>query len=367
MRTGPALLKENREMTITRVRMTGRPTLPYRPTRLPKGIRGTLSREAKAELEAEIENFCQYILQIKSRLDFDVSARGWAYILEQDGIITKGEFDAAQGLINKCRKAGQLPLDICTEDETRRPDNLEGIDDTTPEEEAEWIIHNMLKRSDYYRPISFWEKQEYYIEMWVEKVDLKSLFAPVTEEYCVPMRNMKGWSDINSRADTMKRFRDWEGRGKQCVLLYCGDHDPVGLHISEQILKNLQDLQGATGWDPSNLIIDRFGLNYEFIEANNLTWIDNLETGSGRELEYGHGDFYKRHVQDYIEKYGRRKLEANALVVRPEAGRQLCREAIERYLNLDVISEWQARLDEERAAVRTALFAMLKDRDWETE
>jgi hypothetical protein len=80
------------------------------------------------------------------------------------------------------------------------------------------------------------------------------------------------------------------------VLLHCGDHDSGGLHISDFLRSNLADVSVATAdwenrnnpdidylsrepWDPANLHIDRVGLNYD-------------------------------------------------LVVRPEAGRALCRRAI---------------------------------------
>jgi hypothetical protein len=85
-----------------------------------------------------------------------------------------------------------------------------------------------------------------------------------------PITNFSGWTDINSRA-VMMYFAYWEGRGKECVLLYCGDHDPGGLHISEFIRSNFADLTGAVGWSPEPLIIERFGLDYDFIVAQGLT------------------------------------------------------------------------------------------------
>ena len=54
--------------------------------------------------------------------------------------------------------------------------------------------------------------------------------------------------------------------------------------------KNLNDLiniswsDGEEGYDPINLNIERFGLNYDFIVANKLSWIDNLITASGKDL-----------------------------------------------------------------------------------
>jgi hypothetical protein len=67
----------------------------------------------------------------------------------------------------------------------------------------------------------------------VEKLDLRSLFEPVCEEFRLPLTNLKGWGDLNSRARIMRHFAEHEAAGRQCVLLLCGDHDPGGLHITD--------------------------------------------------------------------------------------------------------------------------------------
>ena len=65
---------------------------------------------------------------------------------------------------------------------------------------------------------------------------------------------------------------------------------PDGLRISEFIRKNLADLQyvewedGERGYNPEDLNITRFGLDAGFIKEHNLTWIENLITGSGKNL-----------------------------------------------------------------------------------
>ena len=64
----------------------------------------------------------------------------------------------------------------------------------------------------------------------------------------------------------MRMFQEAEAEGLQPVLLYCGDHDPMGLHISNTLMKNFQDLSKAVGWDPDGLVIDRFGLNVNVCE-----------------------------------------------------------------------------------------------------
>jgi len=104
---------------------------------------------------------------------------------------------------------------------------------------------------------------------------------------------------------------------------------------------------GTIGYDPRNLEIERFGLDYEFIIANKLTWIDNLITASGgyiAEMVNGkivqgktkkgkpHPNFHLPYAQDYLKKYGVRKCEANALVVNPAEAMRMCRRTIEKYL-----------------------------------
>jgi hypothetical protein len=326
---------------------------------LPERGRGRLSPAREAEYEAELAQFCGHILEIQSRLDFKVSSRGWCYILENDGSITKGEFDRAQQLINDCRKAGLLPLNICAEEKDATA-NLEALDHTTPSEQARGIVASVRHMHRYYTPLSFWEDQPYYLEMLVEKVDLKTLFEPVCKEFHFPIANAGGWADINSRAAVMRRFKHWAEKGKNCVLLWCGDHDPGGLIISDRLRANFQELAGPVGWHPDKLTIDRFGLNHDFITAHGLTWIDNLETGSGKRLDDPkHPDHLKPYVQNYLGRFGARKVEANALVVSPEAGRDLCRRAILKYVPATAPKDHQRKLNAAREQVRVHVQRLL--------
>lgn len=319
---------------------------------LPRRPRGRMSPEKEATYAQSLADFCEAIIQIDRSLDFKISTRGWCYMLEDHGL-DKGDFGSAEALITQCRKDGDLPLDICARDGARAFDNLETLDETTPEEEAQEIMRYIQRAHLHYQPISFWSTQQYYCQMMVEKIDLKSLFSPVCAKYSLPIANARGSADLNSRADMMKRFAKAEAEGRQCVLLYCGDHDPAGLRISDFLPNNLADLSRAVGWSPDNLIVDRFGLNYDFIKTQGLSWINNLETGSGRRLDDPrHRDHNMEYVQTYLDKYGARKVEANALVTRPEAGRQLCEDAILKYIDLDRMAEYEASVEDHQEELR---------------
>ena len=178
------------------------------------------------------------------------------------------------------------------------------------------------------------------------------------------------------RAKYARRFQEAEEQGLKCVLLYCGDHDPDGLRISDFLRSNLEQLMdiewkdGTEGYDPSSLIIERFGLDYDFIEENDLTWINNLITGSKKNLASPeHKNHFMPYVQEYLETYGPRKCEANSIVKRKEKGRKLCEDSILKYLGKDATSRFDRRkaeaikeMDEfrERTGLKEAIEAAQK-------
>lgn len=295
-----------------------------------------------ANRQYELELFAQQLMKIDEETGFKVSSRGWCYQLEGYGVITKGQFNRVNNLINECRKDGLLPIDFVAEESARK---FTGVTNPswlqeTPEEALKSWIQATIDASEHYIP-DYWDGEQYYIQMLVEKVDLVTLFKPVCKEYHIPIATSKGWSSILQRAEMANRFKKMEENGNIPVLLYAGDHDPFGLAISDFLKKNLWDICKGTRWAPKNLIIDRFGINYKFIMKNNLTWIDNLETGSGKGP-----DLLNPIVKNYVGQFGERKVEANAIVTNPAAGRDLCRNAILKYLGADVINRFADKKDE---------------------
>jgi hypothetical protein len=302
----------------------------------------------------DLKQFADIMRGLSRKIGFKVSSRGWGYILEGERLINKDQFDKVATLINDCRKAGYLPIDFVAEEAARQFSGVEVPDKKSVVHQFASYLGGALAADEHTIP-DWWRNEKYYIQMVVEKIDLVTLFEPVCEEYKIPIANSKGWSSILQRAEYARRYAEAERRGMKCVLLYCGDHDPDGLRIAEFIYKNLEDVKdvrwsdGVGGFDPSNLIIERFGLTYEFIEENDLTWIDNLITGSGLDLaDPTHKNHNMPYLQDYLSEIGERKCEANAVVTMPDAARELCKEAIEKYLGEDAVDRFEAK----RQAVR---------------
>jgi hypothetical protein len=339
--------------------------------RLPVRPRGRTTHNSRLRHRFHLEDFAGGLMEIRSRLDFRPGKRGWCYILEEYGL-HKGNFDKAEDVIDECRKTGVLPSNFCAEDQNRAAENLESPDRETPEEYVKSWVQTAAESWDQYNPGSFWNFQKVYCEMMVEKIDLRELFGPICAEYHVPIFNARGWSDINSRIAMMLRFKRHEKAGRRCVLLYCGDFDPSGFLISDYIMDNLNELKNAVveedddslvpvGRSPDNLVIDRFGLNIDFINRHRLTWIDNLETSSGKNLaDPDHRDFGRPYVQEYLRKYGARKVEANALVTHPREARQLCLGAIRKYVSLNGVGKYKRWLEGERQKARAETPAALR-------
>jgi hypothetical protein len=145
----------------------------------------------------------------------------------------------------------------------------------------------------------------------------------------IALGNTRGSWSISMRVNMLRRLARWQAECKRCILLYCGDHDVHGLRISTALRSNLADVLPAfrrtyPEWEDFDLdavVIERFGLNADFIKVNRLSWTDYLVTGGGKDLgDPTHGIHWNRDVQAYIKKFGRKKVEADALVTRPQAG-----------------------------------------------
>lgn len=75
-------------------------------------------------------------------------------------------------------------------------------------------------------------------------------------------------------------------------------------------------------------------------------------TSRGRNLASpSHPNFKMDYIQNYLRTVGERKCEANALLINKEAGRELCRDAIEKYLGFGALK----RFAEKRKAIQEQL------------
>jgi hypothetical protein len=119
----------------------------------------------------------------------------------------------------------------------------------------------------------------------------------------------------------------------------------------------IERLDGTDVEDEADAVID-------YIDSAHLSytpfsfWAD-LDVYMENLADHKHPDYLKLHVQDYLRRFGARKLEAKALVARPEAGRELCRQAILRYVPETAISDYRQRLAAVRQKLQHAIIARM--------
>jgi hypothetical protein len=336
--------------------------------------RGRWSAERMSAYEDAVRNWCQGIISARAEIDrlrpgLHIGTREWCYLLENHGL-HKDDFDPAERLITKCRKRAWLPLNIVDEDDSRAASNLEKIDGHSVEADARFWVDHISRAHLRYHPISFWENQDYYVEMTVEKASLLSLFDPVCSRYHVPILNTKGSWDLHARAKMLARFAHWQARGKECALLHCGDHDVHGIRISNHLHNNLLEMAPqmerlGIDVDIEAIVVERFGLNKDFIDANRLPWIEGLATGGKYTPDLddpNHRKHFEHDVQEYIRKFGARKCEASALVRVPDAAEALCESAIFRLINVSRITAFERAERREQKKVEEAIKRILSER-----
>ena len=336
---------------------------------LPKTTKGRKTEAQKIKYIFDLQDFANKLIQIQVKIagtthikDKDkVSARGWCYLLEGFGVITKDKFDRCFKVINLCRKEGYLPIDFTAQDESRDFLNIEKLSEKY-KEPVDYINDYLrwVKNADEHKKdVAFWESQEYYLQMVVEKIDVRNVFHDICEKYHIPISNARGWSDILSRNNLIQRFKEAEEIGLIPVLLYYGDFDPAGIKIAETFLKNIKDLEKATKWNPENLIINHFGLTIDFIEENNILWIDNLITSGKRNLGKLYNQYKKgkKNVKiydyeiKYIEQNGIRKCEANAILPIRDIAIKDCERVIIQYLGDDPFEFYDKNIEENRKEI----------------
>jgi len=85
--------------------------------------------------------------------------------------------------------------------------------------------------------LDVWSQINHYVEVWMEKTALASIFYEVTSEFNIPLFVSRGFSSesfIYSSSENIKNI------GKPATILLFTDYDPSGLTLSDSIVKGLE-------------------------------------------------------------------------------------------------------------------------------
>ena len=216
--------------------------------------------------------------------DYSLTLRQCYYQLVARGIIenSQNSYKTVGNLINDARLAGLIDWEAI-EDRTR---NLKSL--------SHWSNpQSVIQSAAWYYMRDTWLKQDYHVEVWVEKEALDNVVGRVANELDISYFCCRGYVSQSEMWSAAQRFIKYEKMGKSCVIIHLGDHDPSGIDMSRDIKERLK-MFGVHA-----LIFRRIALNLDQITLYNPPPNPAKTTDS--------------RYTSYIDKYGDESWELDAL------------------------------------------------------
>lgn len=158
-----------------------------------------------------------------------------------------------------------------------------------------------------------WEYQPQYIEAWVEKDALATLFSSIADVYRVVTYPSRGHSSFTKVYEAInKRFSTYSAR--PITILHFADHDPSGLNMTE-------DIQSRLYRYGSHARVKRIALTYTQVRQFGLEPIPTKISDS--------------RWREYSSQYGNQCWELDALP--PNELQNIIRDAIKAHID---VSRW---------------------------
>jgi hypothetical protein len=177
---------------------------------------------------------------------------------------------------------------------------------------------------EYALSLDYWERQNAYVEVWVEKEALASVIERPCRRWNVPYMACKGYLSASEAWRAGRRFAEMENFGRdRLVVIHLGDHDPSGIDMSRD---NLDRLKLYSDFGRVELV--RIALNMDQVDEYAPPPNPAKVTDS--------------RAEDYIRRFGQTSWELDAL--EPKVLDRLISSTIERYVDVD---RWQETETEE--------------------
>lgn len=184
--------------------------------------------------------------------------------------------------------------------------------------------------------IKWWEGQENYVEVWVEKDALIGVVERPCNRHRVHHFSCRGYSSQSEQYDAGKRFARHEADGRTCHILHLGDHDPSGIDMTRDNDERIAMFSGI------EVNVHRIALNMPQVEELNPPPNPAKLTDS--------------RVGGYIAKYGRQSWELDALP--PAYIDKLIDQHIRALIDTDLMDQRKQQEREEQAEVRAVAQAI---------
>ena len=108
-----------------------------------------------------------------------------------------------------------------------------------------------------------WKTQPIRPEVWVEKDALLGVIGGVCEELRVPYFSTRGPCSDPELWSAAQRFMDYEKIGKASIIFHFADHDPSGVHMTDDLVNRLEMFR-------CNCKVQRIALNLDQVRQYDL-------------------------------------------------------------------------------------------------
>lgn len=216
-------------------------------------------------------------------------------------------------IVTKARMAGMI--------------SWEAIEDRNRQHHSHWFREDeesLIGDLPYSIRFDQWERQDTYVEVWVEKEALGNVVARACDPLLVPHMACKGYLSASEAWRAGKRFERKLDDGKNCVIIHLGDHDPSGLDMT----RDNDDRANLFSCYGDQIKVTRIALNMDQVDQYSPPPNPTKVTDS--------------RAKGYIDEYGHTSWELDAL--EPQVIETLITEEIEQYLDQDL---WDETTDEQ--------------------
>lgn len=112
--------------------------------------------------------------------------------------------------------------------------------------------------------VDMWARQEYAIQVWIEKDALTGVIAGICNEWDIPYIAVRGYNSQSAMHKMAMMLASAAQDGKRLIILHLGDHDPSGIDMT----RDNQDRLDMFLWHALtyNIEVKRLALNYNQVE-----------------------------------------------------------------------------------------------------
>lgn len=182
------------------------------------------------------------------------------------------------------------------------------------------------------------QTQDKYIEVWIEKDALSSIFTRVASPYTIPIVVCRGFSSASFLNDYRNRLNYYKYKNRHPIMLYFGDFDPSGNEMLPAMETTLKDEMGVNGIEFKRIALLKEDIfTYEL--PHDAKALKRTDTRA------------KKHVQ----AYGELAVELDAL--RPDILEKRIKESIEGELDIGAFNT-----EVERHSIEFDLLNQLKQK-----